>query len=165
MTLISVVLGTSSEAASDANTLALLDYGFASFRLREPVVRGAVLAHPGVRNRPGVHATVVAGSTFTRVFVRGTHLRLRLEVPQEIAGPLPRHAVVGTALVLADGRVVGRVPLLLAGALPAVRPVGLALGWPAGTTTLLWLVLPVGVLVGVALIRRERTRARRAEPA
>ena len=35
MTLISAVLGTSSESARDTNTLALLDYGFANFQQRD----------------------------------------------------------------------------------------------------------------------------------
>ena len=117
MTLISVVLGTSSEAARDANTLALLNYGFATFRLRKPVVRGTVLARPPVRDRPGVRAEVIAADTYTHVFARGTRLRLRLELPAQLAGPLPRHAVVGKVVVLADGRAAGSVPLLLARAL------------------------------------------------
>ena len=44
MTLISAVLGTTSEASRDANTLALLDYGFASFRLAHLVKPGQTLA-------------------------------------------------------------------------------------------------------------------------
>ena len=49
MTLLSAVLGTSSEASRDANTLALLDYGFANFRLVTPVAAGA--AWRGRRSR------------------------------------------------------------------------------------------------------------------
>ena len=56
MTLLSAVLGTSSEASRDANTMALLTYGFDNFRLQTPVRAGAVLASPTVKDRPGVHA-------------------------------------------------------------------------------------------------------------
>ena len=40
MTLIGAVLGTSSEAARDANALALLNYGFSEFTLIHPVRTG-----------------------------------------------------------------------------------------------------------------------------
>ncbi len=66
MTLISAVLGTTSEASRDANTLALLDYGFANFRLAHLVKPGQSLAAPPVHEQPGKHAALVAASGVTR---------------------------------------------------------------------------------------------------
>ena len=58
MTLIGAVLGTSSEAARDENALALLNYGFATFRLVKPVTEGRVMAEIRVKGRPYTHAVV-----------------------------------------------------------------------------------------------------------
>jgi D-alanyl-D-alanine carboxypeptidase (penicillin-binding protein 5/6) len=162
MTLLSAVLGTSSESARDANTLALLDYGFAHFHLVTPVRAGRVLAKPTVRYRPGTVADVVASRTFKRVLPRSTRLTIRVEVPHELAGPLARHAVVGTALVRADGRVIDRIPLRLAEALPAVSPLTIAARFITKPLTLLLLVAVLGALIFAVVRRRERTPGNRA---
>ena len=96
MTLIGSVLGTSSEAARDQNALALLDYGFAEFRMRQAGRRrtGARAGRPS-RTRPGVRATVIAGASFERVVSRAYDVRLRVVAPAQLAGPLRRDAVVG----------------------------------------------------------------------
>jgi D-alanyl-D-alanine carboxypeptidase (penicillin-binding protein 5/6) len=158
MTLISAVLGTSSQAARDDNTLALLGYGFATFRIATPVLAGRILARPTVRDRPGVRANVIAASTFTQVVRKSARLTLRVEVSHELAGPLKRHARVGTVLVLADGRTIARIPLLLAGALPAVSPLTLAARFVTRTSTLFVLALLLIAAVGFTLRRRERSR-------
>ena len=90
MTLLSAVLGTSSEAARDNNTLALLDYGFSNFRPETPIRAGAVLARPTIKDRPGKRAVVVAARTFTRVIPRRTRVRVRVYVPHQLAGPLAK---------------------------------------------------------------------------
>lgn len=162
MTLISAVLGTASESARDANTLALLNYGFANFRLVQPVTAGAVLARPDVSDRPGVHAVVVAASTFAHVIGRSTDVSTRIRVPRELAGPLRKGAVVGTLVVLAGGRTIASIPLLLAHALPAVSPLTVAGAFIARPFTLLMVALLLGAVVGAAMFRRERERAARA---
>ena len=108
MTLVSAVLGTSSEEERDANTMALLDYGFANFFPVTPVAAGAVLARPIVRDRPGVRAPLLASRTFTRILPRRTRVEVRVQVPHELKGPLRRHVEVGTAVVLANGRPIAR---------------------------------------------------------
>jgi hypothetical protein len=82
----------------------------------------------------------------------------RVEVPHQLAGPLGRHAVVGSLVVLADGRAMARIPLLLASALPAVSPLTIAAGFITKPLTLLLLVAVLGA--GIALIVRRRVRAR-----
>jgi serine-type D-Ala-D-Ala carboxypeptidase (penicillin-binding protein 5/6) len=162
MTLLSAVLGTSSESTRDASTLALLDYGFANFRLARPVLRGCVLARPTVHDRPGVHAAVIAASTLTRVVGRTTRLTIRVDVPHQLSGPLKRHAVVGDVVVLAHGRPVARTRLLLARALPAVSPLTLAARFITRPFTLVSLVLLLGVVTGLVGVWRGRTRGRSA---
>jgi D-alanyl-D-alanine carboxypeptidase (penicillin-binding protein 5/6) len=159
MTLLSAVLGTASEGERDANTMALLDYGFNNFHQVTPVVAGRVVARPTVRDRPGFKAAVIAAATFTRVLARRDRVRVAVQMPTQLVGPLRRHAQVGTAVVLADGRPVARVPLLLARALPAVSGLTIAARFISRP---LMLVIFAGVLaalaaVVVALRRRSRS--------
>lgn len=158
MTLIAPVLGTASEGERDANTLALLQWGFASFHVLEPVRAGSVLARPSVQDRSGVHAVVIAGGSYQRVFARSAQVRTRVVVPRQLAGPLPRHAVVGHVLVLENGRTLASVPLLLGRALPAVSPLTLAAGFLTRPFTLVLLVLLLGG-AGAAMFWHQRTRS------
>jgi len=160
MTLLSAVLGTPSQSARDADTLALLDYGFAEFRLASPVRAEAVLATLSVSEQPGVHAQVIAAGTFTTVVPRTTRLTTRVEVPQQLAGPLRRHAVVGHVLVLANGRTIAAVPLLLAVPLAAVSPLTLAGRFVTRPPALAVIIALLMVALGLALLRRERARGR-----
>ncbi len=167
LTLLSAALGTSSEAARDQNSLDLLDYGYASFRLATPIRAGAVLAQPTVKDQSGKLATVVAARGYRRVVPRGGAVRVRVEVPRQLSGPLARHAVVGTALVLVDGRRIARIPLVLAHALPAVSPVTLAAHFVTRPSTLVSLLVLLAAAAVVAVRRRGRARRRRegAQPA
>ncbi len=165
VTLLSAVLGTSSEAARDQNTLSLLDWGFANFRLAKPVTAGAVLARPVVTDRPGVRAEVIAGRSFSQVVRLATRLRVRVRLPHQLTGPLSRDAVVGTAFVVADGRRVGSVPLLLARALPAVSPLTLAARFATRTSTLVVFVLLLGGAATLVARRRGQRRTRQPETA
>jgi serine-type D-Ala-D-Ala carboxypeptidase (penicillin-binding protein 5/6) len=160
MTLLSAVLGTSSEASRDANTVAILSWGFDHFRLLTPVHAGEVLARPTVRDRPGVHAPVIAGTSFSRAVPRSAHVRLRIVVPAQLAGPLERHAVVGRVVVLENGRPVARIPLLLSQRLAAVSPLTLAARFITRPFTLVLLALLLVAAVGLAAAWRGRTRAR-----
>lgn len=163
MTLISAVLGTPSESERDATTMALLNWGFGSFRLRTPVRAGGVIARPHVRYRPAERALVIAASTYAHVFRRGAVLTARAHVPAQLAGPLARGARVGTLVVRAGGQVVARVPLVLARALPRVPPPGPSLARLAVPITLV-VVLLLGCLAVMASgFGRQRRRGRAAE--
>jgi len=167
MTLISAVLGAPSEAARESDTLALLQYGFREFRLRRPVAAGATLARPYVAGRPNLRAQLIAESTFMRVFRRSTVVRSVVHAPALLTGPLRRHAILGTVIVLAGGVPVARIPLLLARAVPAPPPSLLAsLGAGPFTLVVLGLLLGAGIVVTVSRQRRHRaTRATNRRPA
>jgi D-alanyl-D-alanine carboxypeptidase (penicillin-binding protein 5/6) len=160
MTLLSVVLGTSSEAARDANTLALLDYGFANFRRVTPIRAGEVLARPTVAYRTGEHAALVAATGLTRVIARRAGVQVRVQAPAQLTGPVRRHARLGTAVVLVGGRPVARIPLLLARALPAVSSLTIAARFITRPLMLVLLVLAAAVPLALALGIRQRRRAR-----
>jgi D-alanyl-D-alanine carboxypeptidase (penicillin-binding protein 5/6) len=159
MTLISAVLGTSSEQARDANTIALLDYGFASFRLETPVRAGEVLARPAVRDQAGHHAVAVAAASLHRVLPRRDSVTVTVQIPRQLAGPRRRGARVGTAVVLADGRLIDRIPLVLARALPAAGALTLAGRYLPEALLGLGIVVALGAVVLLAVRRRRRTRS------
>jgi D-alanyl-D-alanine carboxypeptidase (penicillin-binding protein 5/6) len=160
MRLIDAVLGTSSEASRDANALALLDYGFANFRQVSPLHAGQVLARPTVQYRSGTHATLLAATAVTRVVPRHGVVAIRVAAPRQLTGPLPRHAVLGTATVLLDGRPVDRIPLILAKALPEVSPLSIAAGFIFRPLPLLIIVLLAGGGLALASQVRQRRRVR-----
>jgi D-alanyl-D-alanine carboxypeptidase (penicillin-binding protein 5/6) len=161
MTLISAVLGTPDASARDADTLAVLDYGFAAFRLTKLLTAGTVLARLPVRDQPNRHAAVIAAQTITQVVPRSARVSTRLELTRPLKGPLRRHAVVGRVVVLVGGRAVARVPLLLASAVPAVSTVVLVGRFVTKPLTLVVLVLLLGLgLLVVALGRRGRSGPR-----
>lgn len=151
--LVSVVLGTPSEAARDADTLALMRWGFRTFGWARPVRGGEVLARLGTgdgKERYGL----VASRGLRRLLRRSDRVRIRVHAPRELVGPLPRGTVVGTATVRAGARVLGRVRLLTARAVPgpAALP-GLA------RSGMVVLVVAL-VLAAFALRRRRRARPR-----
>ena len=158
MTLIDVVLGTSSEAARDASALALLNYGFAHFGLRTPVHVGEVLARAAVKNDTHHRARLIAAAGYTHVFPRSARVRVRVRAPAQLTGPLPAHAVVGSAAVVVGGRVQARIPLELAAALPQIRISKGPGNVVVLSATLSGLVLAVGAAIGLRMFWREWTR-------
>jgi D-alanyl-D-alanine carboxypeptidase (penicillin-binding protein 5/6) len=157
LTLISVVLGTSSESSRDANTLALLDYGLRNFHVLTPVSAGQPLAVVAVRGRPKLQTQLVAVGSFRHVFARSEHIRTVVQAPRLVVGPRASREVVGSVVVLADGRPVARVPLALAAAVPAPPP---PTDWR--TFTLIGIALLLAVLTVVIVWQLQRSRAGRA---
>jgi serine-type D-Ala-D-Ala carboxypeptidase (penicillin-binding protein 5/6) len=162
MELISAVLGTSSEQSRDANTLALLGYGFDDFRPWTPVRAGEVLARVTVKDRPGVRVPLVAAAGFTRLLARASRVSVRVQAPRQLTGPLPAEAVMGTATVLDGGRVLTRVPLLLAHRLPAVSGLSIATRFVTRPAALLVIVAAAGL--GALRLRAIRRRRRTDRP-
>jgi D-alanyl-D-alanine carboxypeptidase (penicillin-binding protein 5/6) len=164
ISLISVVLGTPSESTRDESTLALLRYGFASYRLVTPVVAGTVLARPSVRYRSGAHADAIAASTFRRLLPRSVPVTIRIRAPREISGGRRAGAAVGSVVVLAGGQAISTIPLVLAHAVPAVSPLTVAAHYLTRPVTLLVLMLLVATIFGLAILRRKRITASRTAP-
>ena len=158
MTLIGVVLGTSSEAARDASAMALLGYGFANFGLRTPVHAGEVLARPQIKGQSGRRARLIAASSYTHVFPRSARVRVRVRAPAQLVGPLPAHAVVGSAVVMAGSHVQARIPLQLAAAVPEIRPSTGLKKVVVLSATLSVVVVALGAAIGLRMFWREWTR-------
>lgn len=163
LTFVASVLGDPSEGARNADALALLRWAFASFRLATPVRRGVVYARPRVRHRPDERIGVVAARPVRELVRRDARVRLVVDVPRELEGPLPRRAVVGSATVRADGRVIARVPLVTAQPVPEVglfEQAARALDGPGSLIAVAALVGGAGILLVRARSARRRERRR-----
>jgi D-alanyl-D-alanine carboxypeptidase (penicillin-binding protein 5/6) len=159
MTLLSAVLGTSSTAARDANTLALFNWGFQNFHLVTPLRAGDVLARPTVSDRPGFRAQLIAAAGFTRVIATGAPVVLKIVAPSNLTGPLKRHAVLGHVLVLDGRHTLARIPLLLARRLPAVSAFTIAARFMTRPVTLLVVLALLGLAAALVVRRRVQGRA------
>lgn len=164
VTVLSAVLGDPSEAARDADTVALLQYGLDQLRSVRVLRVGRVVATRAVRHRDGRSVGLVATRPVTRVLRRGQRATVSIRAPQVLEGPLPAGARAGSAVVAVGRRVVARVPVVTASAVPgpglAERVVG-ALLEPA-TLALVALAALAGALVASGRRRRARGEANKA---
>jgi serine-type D-Ala-D-Ala carboxypeptidase (penicillin-binding protein 5/6) len=153
-TLISAVLGAPSEAARDAETLELLEYGFSLYRPSTPVERGAELADPKLDYRDE-RLSLVAART-VRVSTReGEEVATTVDAPDEVSGAVEEGEELGEVVVTVNGRTAASSPLLAAESVEAASlmdKVSSAVVTPI-------VLLPVGaivIVVGLLLAARAR---------
>jgi D-alanyl-D-alanine carboxypeptidase (penicillin-binding protein 5/6) len=140
--VISVVMGEPSEAARDADTLALLRWGLSRFERVRALPARRPLAHADVEYRDERAALVPRRAPL--VLVReGERVGRRVRAPDELEGPLPAGRRVGSVTVLVDGFPVRRVALVTADEVPG-----------AGTLRVLTSVVgvPLTLLAGLAIL-------------
>src|SRR6478752_6603132 len=114
VTLLSAVLGDSSEATRDSDSLRLLRYGLSRYHRVEPVRRGARFGDTALKYRD-TRVDLVAARSLLRVARRGERITTHVTgAPSEIEGPMAKGTKVGTIVVRQRGRVIGRVPLVTA---------------------------------------------------
>jgi D-alanyl-D-alanine carboxypeptidase (penicillin-binding protein 5/6) len=155
--VISVVLGTPSESARDADSLRLLDWGLGRFKRVRPVLAGSELARASVKHFGDREVALEAARPVALTVRRGARVRTRVDAPEELEGPLPAGGRVGTVTVLVDNRRAGRVPLVTAAEVPEAgiaRRAGSEIGWAVA-----FLLLAVAVFATVRY-RGSRTRRR-----
>jgi serine-type D-Ala-D-Ala carboxypeptidase (penicillin-binding protein 5/6) len=171
VTLISAVLGAPTEAARDADSVELLDYGFSLYGPRPVVSRGEALARPVVRYRDARLPLVAARGA--RIWARADErVSTRVRAPSVVDGPIRRGRRLGSAVVRAGGR---RSPtIVLRGAHsvpPPTFPGGVEASLPASASrTAVGLGGAVALVAGLALAAlvaasgrgRLRDRRRRA---
>ena len=167
VTVVSAVLGEPSKAARNADSLALLRYGLSQFRQATPVRRGARLATTKVKYRNQDTIALVAAAGVRRVVRRGAPVRVAVVgVPGQLEGPLGAGTRAATAVVSVSGRVIARVPVVTALAVPEVGIGERALAFVRKPGSL---VVIGALLACLALIllrsRRRRHRATESEPA
>jgi len=170
VTVVSVVLGTPSEAARNADSLSLLRYGLARYRRARAVRRGQFLARPSIRFRPGATLEVVAARNARRVIRRGERFRLHVrDVPTEVEGPIRAGQRLGSVDVRLHGRRVATVALVADSDVAEAGIGDRTKDWFTRPGTLLLVVAAVAGTVGLVLLRRRSdgraARRREAEPA
>jgi len=166
VTVVSAVLGEPSEAARDADTVALLEYGLSRYKLVRPVRKGESVGQATVRYGAGASTPLVASETFKRVVERGRKVTVTSRgVPDEIEGPQPAGYRAGTLIVRVERKVVARVPVVTADAVPPPKKLEQAKEAVLRPVILLpavGLVVVICSLLGVGVTRRRRaTRAER----
>lgn len=157
--VISVVMGEPSEAGRDADSLALLQYGLSRFTRRKVLDAARPVAKATIEHRSG-HAELVPAHDLLLVTRRGERVRTRIDAPRQL-GKTAAGARVGTIVVLRGTKVVGRVPLVAAAAVPGAGLLRVVASDLGGLGTVVLLLLAVcAILVGLA---RTRQRHRRRE--
>jgi len=159
--VISVVLGEPSEAARDADTLALLRFGLAQFRRVQPVHASRPVASVAVEHRDE-QARLAPARDLRLLVRRGQKVTTRIDAPDQIEGELSAGTPVGRLTVLRDGRPVRRLAVVTAERVPGAGPLRAAidgLGWVVG---LLLLVLMLGTGAALAARRARRQRVVRS---
>jgi D-alanyl-D-alanine carboxypeptidase (penicillin-binding protein 5/6) len=157
--VISVVMGEPSEAARDAETLRLLSWGVQQFHRVRVLDRSHPLAHPDIEYRDD-HVALVPARGATVTLRDGERVRRRVHAPDQVKGPLPRGARVGSVTVLVDGDPVRRVSLVTAEAVPkagTLRVLFSGLGVPL-TVTLVGAILLGAALLALRLQARPSRR-------
>jgi D-alanyl-D-alanine carboxypeptidase (penicillin-binding protein 5/6) len=158
--VISVVLGDASEAARDADTLALLRWGIDQYR-RVTVVRpGRTLARAGVRFYDDREAALTASRPVVLTVRRGERPRVRVNAPDELEGAMPAGRRVGTVRVVSDGRVVARRALITRREVPGAGPLR-QLTAGIGATLTFAAALAILALAVLGALRLRSTRRRR----
>jgi D-alanyl-D-alanine carboxypeptidase (penicillin-binding protein 5/6) len=153
-TLISAVLGAPSEAARDAETLELLNYGFSLYRSSTPVEEGAELADPKLDYRDE-RLSLVAERTLEVSTREGEEVATSVDAPDEVSGAVTEGEELGRVVVTVNGEEAASSPLVAAESVEAASlmdKVGSAVPIPI-------VLLPVAalvVLVGLLLAARGR---------
>ncbi len=104
-----------------ADHQALLEYGFGQMTEARPVAEGQLLGAVPVTGGTAVLAQCRAAAGFACGRLPGEALTVRLALPRFTFAPLKAGSRAGWAEILADGALLGRVPLVWAGDVP-VRP-------------------------------------------
>jgi D-alanyl-D-alanine carboxypeptidase (penicillin-binding protein 5/6) len=163
VTYVAAVTGTPSESARDADALALLRWAFATHGFQTPVRSRQVFARARVEYRPEEEIELIATRTVRELTRRDARVAVAVRAPEELQGPLPRNAVVGSLTVRIAGRVAATVPLVTRTAVPEVGLFERAGDAVARPGSLVAIVVVIGGAAAALLLRRrhETRRSRR----
>jgi len=160
--LVSVVLGTPTEEARNADTLALLRHAQGLYRRVEIVSRGEILDRVPIRYRDGATLDLVASRSVYRVLRRGDRdydVRV-VERPDEVDGPVGYGERVARAEVLVHGRRVTRVALLAADEIAAASVGRKTQDW----MTRPWTLVAFAAILLLAMLLTYLRRPRQPDP-
>jgi D-alanyl-D-alanine carboxypeptidase (penicillin-binding protein 5/6) len=162
--LVSAVLGTSSEAARDSDTMNLFSWAFPRFQRVRAVVGGRPMARAQIRFRAGAELTLVPARTVRRIVLRGHRdaITTAVHAPEVVEGPIARGQQLGRVEVKQAGKVVATVPLVAGSSVPAAdlaQKTKSAAGRP--WVLLLGAIAALGATVLLARRRSSTPRRRR----
>jgi D-alanyl-D-alanine carboxypeptidase (penicillin-binding protein 5/6) len=158
ITVVSAVLGDPSEAARDQDTLRLLRYATARYRIATVMQKRQRFAEAKLRYRDE-SVDLVASRTVRRTIRRGERTFIRLRgVPEQLDGPLDQGARVGTIDVRYRGKTVDRVPLVTARAVSEATATQRLSDFLSRFGTILALSALVGCSLVLVVLRRRITR-------
>ncbi len=162
VTVVSAVLADPSEAARNADSQALLEYGLSRYVRRTALSARQGFGRARLRYRDSSVA-LVAARKVVRTARRGERFEVQVTgAPAELDGPLAQGVRVGTIVVRQRGEVVDRVPLVIARAVTEASAVDRLKDFANRPRTILFAVIFVaGSLILVVL----RTRSARERPA
>ncbi len=152
--LLAAVLGAPSEAARDADAEQLLDYGYSLYDRDTPVVREGEEASASVRYEDEPLALVARRGIDVRVR-EDQKVKVDVEAPAEVEGPVAAGAKLGEATVTVDGRFVDRTPLVAAQAIDAPTIID-KIGGPL--VAVLIIVVAIVILAAVVIALRRRSK-------
>jgi D-alanyl-D-alanine carboxypeptidase (penicillin-binding protein 5/6) len=150
--VITVTLGAPSEAARDADTLALLRWGLEQFHRVRVLRPGKVVARLDVSYRDE-DAAVGAQRGVTLVLRRGERTSTVVDAPDELDGPIAAGERVGWVEVRRRGETVRRVALVT---LAEVEGAGFLRKLTSGAGGLLIVLIVVGIVFAVIVAGRRR---------
>lgn len=157
--LISVVLGDPSNAARDADTLALLRYGLHLYRRVPIAVAGRTYLDVFTNGSTTGHVALAAERGASIVVPRSIRVAASISAPPMVHGPIAAGADEGAIVVREDGRVALEVPLVT---VSAVRGAG-----GAGIVVLVLLAVALAIVLAASLMlmrRRARGSAGKGAP-
>jgi serine-type D-Ala-D-Ala carboxypeptidase (penicillin-binding protein 5/6) len=162
ITLVSVVLGTPSLAARDADSLALLKWGQGQYQVVRPVTRGITVAEPEIEYRPGATLDLVTSGSVTRAVRSDAKITMNdVDIPERVKGPIQTGQKFGYREVFADGKRIAAVPIVAKYFVPAADFPQRA---KDSFTRLPMLIIAVAVLGGTVLVARRLRRGPRRRP-
>jgi D-alanyl-D-alanine carboxypeptidase (penicillin-binding protein 5/6) len=123
------------------------------------VSRDRVLGSARVRYRENDRIQLVPARTVERIVRRGERATVAVRAPHRLEGPLPAGAVVGSVTIRQRGRIVDRVPLVTAAAVPEVGIAERVLAFVFKPGTLAGLTLLAVGGAGIVVLLRRRRRA------
>jgi len=164
--LVSAVIGTSSEAARDSDTMALFNWAMPRFQRIRAVIEGRPMATAQIKFRPAAELKLVPSRTVRRIVARGHREAVKVSVhaPAVVEGPIHRGQQLGRVEVQQGGKLVATVPLIAEGSVPAA---GIAQKTKSAASRPL---IPIGVAIAalgatVLLARRRAQTGRRSRQA
>lgn len=112
--LVSVVMGSTSEAQRATDSLALLNWGFRFFETHELYAPGKPMATQKVWKGQSDAVQLGVARPMLVSMPRGKYTQLKptMDVPKTLVAPIAKGAAIGTVRVSLDGKVVAQAPLI-----------------------------------------------------